>query len=193
MLRKSVVHPLNSHKIPFAFPLNAEPLLRRARKVLHLQPPLKESYSEVLTSSRGPIASALMSPKRSALILGGSGGGRASPDAVGPSITGEVVIRDFMVSLQMPKFTLPPSPQLNGSPSRLDDEEGSSPFRNSRQTSFGAATSHRPLHGEREKRDSFFVVAMELDVPLSGMPPNSPYMVSSLTYDTKSSIIFELT
>ncbi|KAG8856567.1 hypothetical protein FRB96_006327 [Tulasnella sp. 330] len=176
VLRKSVVHPLNSQKVPFAFPQTTEHLLRRARKVLHLQLPLKESYGDAITNSQGPIASALMSPKRSALILGGSGGGRASPDAVGSSTTGEVVVRDFMVSLQMPKFILPSSPRLNGSPNRYGDDEGSSPFRNSRQTSFGVSTPYRPLNGEGERRDSFFIVTMELGVPLSGIPPNSPYM-----------------
>lgn len=186
-----MVHPLNSQKVPFAFPQNAEPLLRRARKVLHLQPPLKESYGEALTGKRGAIASALLSPKRSVLILGGSGGGRSSPDAVAPSITGEVVIRDFMVSLQMPKFTLPQSSELNGSPSKNGDDEGSSPLRHGRQTSFGASTPQRSFNGE--KRESFFVLAMEFDVPLSGMPPNSPYMVGSLMRDVNFTINMKLT
>ncbi|KAG9022210.1 hypothetical protein FRB95_000567 [Tulasnella sp. JGI-2019a] len=79
----------------------------------------------------------------------------------------------------MPKFILPPSSQSYGS-TRYGDDDGTSPFRTGRQTSFGASASSprstANLTGEREKRELFFVIAMELDVPLSGIPPNSPYM-----------------
>lgn len=103
------------------------------------------------------LQAALVSPRRAYKSIAGGG----SSDYA----TGEILVRDFKFSLQMPRLIL-----------GYDAEnDPGTPSRQGRTSSFGISQRLNT-----EKREAYYMIAMTLDVPLSGLPPDSPYMVRHL-------------
>ncbi|KAG8929133.1 hypothetical protein FRC02_005970 [Tulasnella sp. 418] len=157
-LGKYAIHPLDSNSTPYAFPPNASPLLHRAARVLNLKPASDRYYDEALAASRGHHTS------------------QRGPHELSPAIIGEIVVRNFHICFRSPKFTI-----VSASDSSQADSD-SSFHQHRRRTSFGALSASSGTGGEGrsrfgEKSDCYYVIALELRVPLAGRPPSSPFMI----------------
>lgn len=150
-------------------------MLSRAARVLGLKPPLEESYGDALAEATNFAPSALMSPSRASSIVGSG-----IRDNLGPAVVGDIKVQNFTVTLVSPKFIIPDTSRSKGAEKVSDS---ASDARSPRRTSFGASSFTTPRKRlAAEVRDCFYIIALELSVPIIATPPQSPFMVSTTLF-----------
>lgn len=158
-LRNYHIHPLNSRGRPYAYPPDSSPLIQRAARVLRLDNPLDEYYSEAL--ERTIIHSS--TPR-------GTTPRRNTVTALSPNSLGSIAVQNLNFAFLTPRYT----PRVTDGTDRSSDGTASE-SRSSRRMSFSAASLATPDGRASSKYQC--IIVMELVVPIVNKPEISPYMV----------------
>ncbi|KAG8899452.1 hypothetical protein FRC00_001406 [Tulasnella sp. 408] len=153
------IHPLNSRGRPYAYPPDSSPLIQRAARVLRLDKPLDEYYSEALERT------IIHSPTRP-----GTTPRRNTLTALTPNSLGSITVQNLNFAFLTPRYT----PRVADGTDRSSDGTASE-SRSSRRMSFSAASFATPDGRASSKYQC--IIVMELVVPIVNKPECSPYMI----------------